>query len=240
MTRMGQVALQHGRGSSGLRLARHTFAAVIGQCCAGDFRLGSRYVEFMSVSVSFRGIGAAFLAAMVLGLGGCASDKPLGEQLQLTTRTVEPKPWVAVQRPQGLEYIPVGVTPGARPSEAKSPRELASATAELDGLRNSSSGYAKRAAPRSRLDQRNALAEQRRRLAAAGLLGKAKLPDEDELGRAAAKSRAFATRPLPGEAAATGEQPTSWPVPKNRRIKRGNVTDCATDPSADGCKEPGT
>jgi hypothetical protein len=199
---------------------------------------------------AFRLTCHAGLAAAALLLAGCAADgngKSLGETLQLTTRTAEAKDWVANTRSTGEpDYIPVGVTPPNRPSPAMAADQLASATAELDATRENATAFANRPAPASRVtsrddvlaqqrarlaaagnapsrgdDQAALLAEQKRRLKAAGLLDNAQLPSEKQLREAADKSRAFARRPLPGAPTSVpAEQPTSWPVPENRRRNR--------------------
>jgi hypothetical protein len=181
------------------------------------------------------------IACVALLVVGCSSDggkKTLGEQLQLTTRTEDAKPWVAATRPNGVEFIPVGVTPPDRPTLAMAPAQLAAATQELDALRVANVATANRADVLAPGSQSSILAEQKRRLAKAGLLGKAKLPTDKDVLDAAAKSRAFANRPLPGTPASVpAEQPTSWPVPENRRIKRKGFADCDVNAPPEDCKE---
>jgi hypothetical protein len=155
-------------------------------------------------------------------LAGCAasdSDKTLGERLQLTTRVSEPKDWVVQSRRGEPGYIPVGVTPPDRPSAAMDPERLAAATADIEATREAAAATAKRPAPPPRIaSQADALAEQKRRLAAAGLLGAAQLPSERNLQDDANRSREFARRPLPPTPKSVPkEQPTSWPVPESRR-----------------------
>jgi hypothetical protein len=176
-------------------------------------------------------------ALLVAGCSGDGRPKTIGEQLQLTTHTEDAKPWVAASRPSGVEFIPVGVTPPDRPTAAMSPQQLAAATQELDALRASNITTANRTDPPSGGSRASILAEQKRRLAKAGLLDKAKLPNETELLDAAEKSRAFANRPLPGAPdSVPAVQPSSWPVPENRRIKLKGVSDCPIGTAPEDCK----
>ncbi len=179
--------------------------------------------------------------AIAIGLAGCAQDgsqQSLGQTIGITTRQVAPKDWVSAQRPGERDFIPVGVTPAARPKPAMDAQQLAAATTELDSLRVSNEADARRPVPPASDNQAALLAEQRRRLSAAGLLGKARLPDEAELRAAAAKSRNFAKRPLPGAPASVpAEQPTSWPVPENRRVKLKGVKDCPAGAKEADCKD---
>ncbi len=148
-------------------------------------------------------------------------------------------------------FIPVGVTPPDRPTPAKTPEQLAAAISELDQDRATALANAAKANPRYSDEQKQLLAEQRRRLAKAGLLDKAKLPDPDALMKEGENSRNFARRPLPGAPdAVPAVQPASWPVPENRRIKlRGvdgddtSTADCPPEgvtasTAVKGCKAP--
>jgi hypothetical protein len=192
-----------------------------------------------SLRLAHLNIFAALLCSGLL-LAGCAAsdnDKTLSERLQLTTRVTEPKDWVVQSRPGDPDYIPVGVTPPQRPSAALDPAGLASATAETEAARDNAAATAKRPAPPPRIaSQADALAEQKRRLAASGLLGAARLPSESNLRNEANRSREFARRPLPPTPKTVPkEQPTSWPVPEGRR--RPNTL-CPEGTTAEECQKP--
>jgi hypothetical protein len=167
-------------------------------------------------------------------LGGCSTTpEPLAEggeakaigSIPGFTTTVGPaKDWVAASRPGTFTHIPVGVTPADRPSVAKTPEQIAAAQSELQGVGQGSASIANRPVPPSAIvnaaSVEAALAEQRRRLAAAGLSGKLPGDRETDLRKSAAQSRNFAMRPLPNApATAPKDQPTSWPVSEAMRAR---------------------
>jgi hypothetical protein len=183
------------------------------------------------------------LAAGLCGLGACAGEgygSPLGETLQLTTRTVDPKPWVMATRNGETGFIPVGVTPPDRPSVAMSKGQLAAATTSLDAIREREIALAAAPVPGVPRSQAVFLAEQRRRITGKGVARAPNANDTEALLKAAAESRAFANRALPKTPEAVpAVQPTSWPVPERMRGKAKGLTQCEADPTAKGCEKPG-
>jgi hypothetical protein len=180
---------------------------------------------------------AAALAAVALA--GCAEGGlgPLGEGEAsrsvgriggFTTDPGTPKDWVVAGRSDApTTYMPVGVTPPDRPTPSLDVAALAAREAELDALRARSAALARRPLPPgagATPEQSIAatLAEQRRRLAAAGLARPEQArrdaaARETALRREAQDARDFATRPFPE--GSDLEPPASWPVPAHRRRK---------------------
>ena len=174
---------------------------------------------------------------LVLALAGCAgasdtggASKSLAGLTGFTTTVGQPKDWVIATRTNTeLAYLPVGVTPSARPTPAKSLAEVEATKVELDAVRVASAANAARAVPntpdRGVPSAAATLAEQRARLARAGRASSAPASNDD-LRQAAQQARAFANRALPPgtPTSVPAVQPTSWPVPQNRRAKLKGVT----------------
>ncbi|MGL5446825.1 MAG: hypothetical protein ACRDBL_05910 [Rhabdaerophilum sp.] len=104
-------------------------------------------------------LGLAGLFMTVL-LSGCA-PQPFAEDNIAKRAAVlagaanapgEAADFVRAQRPATPEYVPVGVTPPARPIAPRDAAAAAALEAELDAQRNRSRGFAERARPRSTYD----------------------------------------------------------------------------------------
>jgi len=103
----------------------------------------------------FRGRVLAGLAAAAM-LSACAldpiDDKSLAKQtagtVGFSTPAPEPAPFVRESRRSGgTEYLPVGVTPPARPVTAQNADAVKSIEAEMDARRNASAARARSARP---------------------------------------------------------------------------------------------
>lgn len=93
-------------------------------------------------------ISAMLMALIVpLGLAGCASDGPVKRAAALTgfaTTPAEPAQFVRDQRPQSMQYIPIGVVPPAR-EKIKSQDDVKRTEAAMDSLRTGNEANAARA-----------------------------------------------------------------------------------------------
>jgi hypothetical protein len=79
------------------------------------------------------------LAAVALGLAGCAADtNPVRDVFVATGVGAKPKPapdFVVQSRPESVDYIPVGAPAPARPIRGKTAAEAKATEAELDAAR---------------------------------------------------------------------------------------------------------
>ena len=103
------------------------------------------------------------LSGAALLLAGCALDPVSDESaakrsatlVGIASPTVPAADFVRESRTAAPQtYIPVGVTPPARPVAPRNAADAASLEAELDAQRNRSQGFARRPAPKASYDGR--------------------------------------------------------------------------------------
>ena len=108
--------------------------------------------RFASAPPDNRMIAPRFILLAALGLGGCSGDvNPVRDTLVASGVGGKPRAapeFIERSRPQDLEYLPVGVAPPPRRTEAKSEEEVRRAAAEMEAARghNQAQGEAARRA----------------------------------------------------------------------------------------------
>jgi hypothetical protein len=87
----------------------------------------------------FRAAGIALTLVFVANVAACADGsnptKELANSLGIGPKTAPSPDFVARSRPQSLDYMPIGVGAGERPTKARTAEEIKAAEAEMDALR---------------------------------------------------------------------------------------------------------
>jgi hypothetical protein len=90
-------------------------------------------------SLPYRAAALAFAAVAVANVAACADGsnptRDLAHSVGLGPKMTESPEFVDRTRPKSLDYLPVGVGPGERPTPARTADEIKAAEAEMDALR---------------------------------------------------------------------------------------------------------